>query len=227
MRTNEHEAPRRDPPQDSEATEAPERTWPWYRSPWFWGFTIGLVFLTALRPFLVWKPEPLPRLGSASVSASLWDVRGDETALDARIGGEVALVGIDCAEGQEGCVRTSAVMRKLWMVHEIVGDPPVQMIVMVSDAEEPKDLRRLRIQRDVDHPSWLHVGGDVVAVSSHLERVAASSAFPGGVQAGFDLNGGWLALVDGSGEVRGFYAAQRLDVVNELYHRVRQLRGEP
>jgi hypothetical protein len=173
----------------------------WYRTPWPWAFLLGVVLLTGMRPCLSRPAAPLGVLGEAPVS---W-----------RPPGEVGLVIL--AAGRS-C--TMASWPGLW---KAVG------LREQLDWRDGSLWWRVEVGAGPEAAAWwaVRAGADRLVREGVVwgSWWAAQSASDGaGVAQGQrDVEACGVALVDGSGRVRGLYSADTPEGRREVVHRLRSV----
>lgn len=186
------------------------------RNPYVWGFVIGIVTLTALRPRLRYIPEPPPVL-SQLPDFSLVGMDGRPYG-SAELRGQVYVASFFSASCRSDCPVATKGMSRL---QDGFAQKKIQGVRLVSisvdpEHDTPEVLTEYAKGAGVDPKRWTLLTGDP-------ERVRRLVVF--GFKLGFHT--GKLVLVDGRGRIRGTYGVDEMgldEVYNRAQHVLRQER---
>jgi len=211
--------PKADPAQAPAPDPAPDRhrppkatggsSPPLWRSPWVWGFVVGALTLTFMRPFLRRVPPPPP--GLAPLAELTWTSEGSGTegwtALDADA---IAVVLTEDATFTPAIERA----RKVALAWEATDTRRRAVVVLGHTASgcDTKALRRLAAETATPSVDW--AWGCVDAAGWDVLDAAWTEAAPDEVGIGEAI-----ALVDATGWLRALCDAREDAVVSEVWHR--------
>jgi len=195
------------------------------RNPYLWGFVIGIVTLTAIRPLLRHVPEPPPVLFPLP-AYSLTDQDGKPFG-SAELRGQVYIVSFFFTSCRSIC---PAVMHGMARLQEGYADRKIQGIRLVSisvdpEHDTPEVLRDYASRLKVDPARWTLLTGDTERVraivvdgfKTPMDAIPESGATPMDI-----AHTGKVALVDGQGNVRGFYDTNDMGL-DEVFNRAQHV----
>lgn len=200
------------------------------RNPYVWGFVIGIVTLTLIRPLLRHVPEPPPVL-SQLPEYSLVGVDGKPYG-SAELRGQVYVANFFFTSCRSIC---PAIMKGMTRLQDGFAQRNVKGIRLVSisvdpEHDTPEVLAEYAKGLGVDPVRWTLLTGDpekvrrLVVEGFKTPDVPASPAGPGPVDI---AHTGKLVLVDGAGRIRGYYDSTEMgldEVFNRAQHVLRQER---
>lgn len=200
------------------------------RNPYVWGFVIGIVTLTAIRPLLRHVPEPPPVL-SQLPSFSLVGMDGKPFG-SAELRGQVYVANFFFTSCRSIC---PAIMQGMGRLQAGFAERDVQGIKLVSisvdpEHDTPEILTAYAKALGVDPLRWMLLTGEpevvrrLVVDGFKTPVVAPPPQGPGPIDI---AHTGKLVLVDGSGRIRGYYGSDELgldEVFNRAQHVLRQQR---
>lgn len=188
---------------------SPNPATPLWRSPWVWGFIIGAVVLTSIRPFLRRVPPPPP--GIAPLAEVTWTTEQGAvegwTTIDADA---IAVVLVPDAVPGEATERA----RKVALAWETT-DTRRRAVVLLGASEQgcdAKALRRLARATATRSSEW---GWGCLAEDAWSNVSAAIGAGIPDDREVTDV----IAVVDAAGWLRAVCDATTDEVVSEVWHR--------
>ncbi len=201
-----------------------------YRNPYVWGFVIGIVTLTAIRPLLRHVPEPPPVL-SKLPEFSLVGMDGKPYG-SAELRGQVYVANFFFTSCRSIC---PAIMQGMGRLQAGFAERNVQGVRLVSisvdpEHDTPEVLREYAKGMGVDPARWTLLTGDPEQVRSLVVdgfKTPVVSPPPQGAGPIDIAHTGKLVLVDGSGRIRGYYGSDEMgldEVFNRAQHVLRQQR---
>jgi protein SCO1/2 len=194
------------------------------RNPWFWAIAAGLVLVPMSRLFFRHVPEP-PAPIATLPSFSLVDQDGQAfTAAD--LTGEVWVVDFFFVSCPTICPQLTAAMKRLAEGFERV-DADVKLLSITVDPENdtPERLREYATAQGIDTSRWRLLTGTresiealvVGGFGTHMgERTALGDVYDIAHATKF-------AIVDGQGQIRGYYDALSEEGLDEVFHRARRV----
>ena len=203
------------------------------RSPYAWGFVIGIVTLTLIRPLLRHIPEPPPVL-SELPEFSLVGVDGKPFG-SAELRGQVYVVNFFFTSCRSICPAIMKGMARLqdgFAARNIAG---IRLVSISVDPERdtPEVLGAYGKELGVDPLRWTLLTGDpetvrrLVVDGFKTPLAAPAPEAPGPIDI---AHTGKLVLVDGLGRIRGYYDSNELgldEVYNRAQHVLSQERETP
>jgi len=200
------------------------------RNPYVWGFVIGIVTLTAIRPLLRHVPEPPPVL-SQLPEFSLVGMDGKPYG-SAELRGQVYIANFFFTSCRSIC---PAIMQGVGRLQAGLTERNIQGIRLVSisvdpEHDTPEVLRAYAKGIGVDPGRWSLVTGDPESVRRLVVdgfKTPMDSPPTGGAEPMDIAHTGKLVLVDGAGHVRGYYDSDEMgldEVFNRAQHVLRQER---
>ena len=201
-----------------------------FRNPYVWGFLIGIVMLTAIRPFLRRIPEPPPVL-SQLPEYSLVGMDAKPYG-SAELRGKVYIANVFSTDCRSIC---PPVMKGMARLQDGFAQRKIQGIRLVSISVDPEHdtpavLTEYAKGLSVDPERWTLLTGDPERVRQLVVfgfKTPVVSAPPGGPGPIDIAHTGKLVLVDGLGRIRGYYGADEMaldEVYNRAQHVLRQER---
>ena len=198
------------------------------KTPWPWVFFIGVILLTAIRPWLVNKPDPPPVIGQIG-SFSLFDQDGDPF-VSADLDGSITIVGFFFTSCRSICPVLMAQIQSLAARFAEKGIDDIRFLSISVDPERdtPSVLRAYAEQRDLPLDRWTLLTGDPEAIRHavveifHTPMGAVEETSPGVMDI---AHTGKLLLIDRERGLRGYYDSDDSGL-DELYHRSLHVRAE-
>jgi protein SCO1/2 len=198
------------------------------RNPYVWGFLIGIVTLTAIRPLLRHIPEPPPVTGQVP-EFSLVDSDGKAFG-SAELKGQVYIASFFFTSCRSICPVIMHGMAKLQAGFDERGIKGIRLVSISVDPEHdtPEVLRAYGKDLGVKPERWTLLTGDpekiravvVDGFKTPLEAAPQTPASPIEI-----AHTGKVVLVDGSGGIRGYYATDEMgldEVFNRAQHVLRK-----
>ena len=195
------------------------------KNPLFWWFIIGIVTLTALRPFLRRVPEPPPVIGQAPSFALVADDGRTFGSDDLR--GQVYIVSFFFTRCRTICPAIMHGMHRLQQGFAERGVTGVRLLSISVDPEydTPEVLRAYAKDLGVDSTRWTLLTGD-----PELGRAVVIQGFKTPMEAApppapdlIDIaHTGKVVLVDGAGGIRGYYGTDEMGL-DEVYNRAQHV----
>lgn len=200
------------------------------RNPYVWGFLIGIVTLTAIRPLLRHIPEPPPVL-SQLPAFTLTGIDGKPFGSE-DLRGQVYIANFFFTSCRSIC---PAVMSGMARLQDGFAQRNIQGIRLVSISVDPGHdtpavLGEYAKGLKVDPSRWTLLTGDADLVSRLVVdgfKTPLAKPPPGGPGPVDIAHTGKLVLVDGAGRIRGYYASDEMgldEVYNRAQHVLRQER---
>jgi protein SCO1/2 len=200
------------------------------RNPYVWGFVIGIVTLTAIRPLLRRVPEPPPVL-SQLPEFTLVSSDGKPFG-SAELRGQVYIANFFFTSCRSIC---PAIMQGMSRLQAGFAERNIEGIRLVSISVDPEHdtpgvLDTYARQMGVDPHRWTLLTGDEDKVRSLVVdgfKTPVVSPPQGGAGPIDIAHTGKLVLVDGRGRIRGYYGTDELgldEVFNRAQHVLRQQR---
>jgi protein SCO1/2 len=203
------------------------------RNPYIWGFIIGIVTLTAIRPLLRRIPEPPPVL-STLPEFTLSGVDGKPFG-SRDLAGQVYVVNFFFTRCGSIC---PAIMRGVGRLQAGFAERGIEGIRLVSISvdpayDTPEVLKEYGASHGVDPTRWTLLTGDQERVRTLVVdgfKTPMERAPDGGPTLVEVAHTGKLVLVDAHGRIRGYYDSDDLgldEVYNRAQHVLRQERERP
>ena len=203
------------------------------RSPYVWGFVIGIVTLTLIRPLLRHIPEPPPVL-SELPEFSLVGVDGKPFG-SAELRGQVYVVNFFFTSCRSICPAIMKGMARLQDGFAARNFAGIRLVSISVDPERdtPEVLGAYGKELGVDPLRWTLLTGDpekvrrLVVDGFKTPLAAPAPEAPGPIDI---AHTGKLVLVDGLGRIRGYYDSNELgldEVYNRAQHVLSQERETP
>jgi len=200
------------------------------RNPYVWGFVIGIVMLTAIRPFLRRIPEPPPVLFQLQ-EYSLVGMDGKPYG-SAELRGQVYVANFFSTNCRSIC---PAIMKGMARLQDGFAQRKIQGVRLVSisvdpEHDTPEVLTEYAKGMGVDPLRWTLLTGDPAAVRRLVVdgfKTPVVAPPPGGPGPIDIAHTGKLVLVDGLGRIRGYYGSDDMgldEVYNRAQHVLRQER---
>jgi len=203
------------------------------RNPYLWGFLIGIVTLTLIRPLLRHVPEPPPVL-SQLPEFSLVGIDGKPYG-SAELTGQVYIASFFFTSCRSIC---PAIMKGVARLQDGFAQRNIDGIRLVSisvdpEHDTPEVLADYAKGMGVDPRRWTLLTGAPEPVRRLVVdgfKTPLVPGEPGGPEQGpIDIaHTGKLVLVDGLGRIRGYYDSNDLgldEVYNRAQHVLRQQRA--
>ena len=201
------------------------------RNPYVWGFVIGVVTLTAIRPLLRHVPEPPPVL-SQPPPFSLVGIDGTPYGSE-QLHGQVYVANFFFTSCRSIC---PAIMQGMGRLQAAFAERNVRGVRLVSisvdpEHDTPEVLGTYAKGLSADPERWTFLTGDPERVRRLVVdgfKTPLASPPPLSPDAVDIAHTGKLVLVDGFGRIRGYYGSDEpgLDeVFNRAQHVLRQERG--
>lgn len=188
---------------------------PLWKNPWVVGWTIGMVVITGIRPFLRRIPEPPPVL--AQVGEVVLTVDGADWTPATPSPGATLMVLTGATPS--GSSEPLWLLRKLSVVFAAAGFDEVRFVVgspSVGDTAKWAGAMSSQLGVGADQ-SWIFATGEgVETLTATVEPWTGGRAVTSGV-----------ILLDEAGQVRGFYGADTYESLSEVYHRTRHVVHPP
>jgi protein SCO1/2 len=196
------------------------------RSPWIWGFLIGIVTITAMRPFLRHVPDPPPVLAQLP-AWELVDSGGRPYGSD-DLAGTVYVVGFFTTDCDPGCPDLMRSMSELQARYDRTAEEDIRLVgISVDPARDTADRLADHAERYGVNPGrWTLVAGDPELVEQLVlggfRNGPGEQALPGTALLQV-ADAGKLVLVDRAGGIRGYYGTDEMGL-DEIFHRSRHVR---
>jgi protein SCO1/2 len=200
------------------------------RNPYVWGFVIGIVTLTAIRPLLRHVPEPPPVL--FQLPAFTLEGQDGKPFGSRELRGQVYIASFFFTSCRSIC---PAIMHGMGRLQAGLAERNVQGVRLVSisvdpEHDTPEILSEYAKGMGVDSGRWTLLTGDPEQVRALVVDGFKTPVVPAPPQGAEPLDiahTGKLVLVDGSGRVRGYYGSDEMgldEVFNRAQHVLRQER---
>jgi protein SCO1/2 len=200
------------------------------RNPYVWGFAIGIVTLTLIRPLLRHVPEPPPVL-SQLPTFSLVGVDGRPYGT-VELRGQVYVANFFFTSCRSIC---PAIMTGMSRLQDGFAQRNIKGIRLVSisvdpEHDTPEVLSAYAKGMGINPLRWTLLTGDaeqvrrLVVDGFKTPVIAPPSGGPGPIDI---AHTGKLVLVDGAGRIRGYYGSDEMaldEVYNRAQHVLRQER---
>jgi len=201
---------------------------PVWKTPWPWLFLAGVVAITAIRPFLIRRPDPPRKLGEIG-HFRLIDESGAPFG-SAELEGSVYVASFFFTSCPSICPTLMNAVASLESRYTENGIEDIRLISITVDPErdDPATLRAYAERRNLPLERWTLLTGTPDAIRSVvLERFRTPLADPEEVAPGvFDIaHTGKLLLVDPAGGLRGYYDSDARGL-DEIFHRSLHVRAE-
>jgi protein SCO1/2 len=216
-----------------------------FRSPYLWAFLVGIVTITALRPFMRHVPDPPPVLGQVP-AFRLTDQRGLPFG-SADLEGRVWVAGFFLTRCPRPCPELMEAMSRLGGRYGAAGMSDRVRLVSISvepTADTPERVAEYAESLGADPARWSLLTGEPEAVRELLADGFRLAMEPPrtpdperSTDPADDVHTAQFVLVDGLGQVRGYYEVlnrelymgfeEGIDVaVDEVFHRSRHVLAE-
>jgi protein SCO1/2 len=200
------------------------------RNPYFWGFVIGIVTLTLIRPLLRHIPEPPPVLSQLPAFTLVGEDGNPYGSADLR--GQVYVANFFFTSCRSIC---PAIMHGMSRLQDGFAQRNIDGIRLVSisvdpEHDTPEVLAAYAKGMGIDPRRWTLLTGDPEQVRRLVVdgfKTPVIDPPPGGSEPIDIAHSGKLVLVDGSGRIRGYYGTDELgldEVYNRAQHVLRQQR---
>lgn len=189
--------------------------------PWHFATVFGLVIVTAMRPCTRHVPEPPPVL-SQLPAFELVDQDGQPFTAES-LRGKVWVAGLIFTTCPSTCPKISRAMLSLQERYVQHGIDDIKLVSFSVDPENdtPAVLKTYAGHLGADESRWRFVTGPVEAMEKLVVGGFASAMDKTTGPAGMiDIaHTTKLVLVDGDGNVRGYYASDDEMGLDEVFHR--------
>jgi protein SCO1/2 len=200
------------------------------RNPYVWGFVIGIVTLTLIRPLLRRVPEP-PQVLSQLPAYALVGVDGNPYG-SAELHDQVYVANFFFTSCRSIC---PAIMHGMGRLQDGFRQRDVTGIRLVSisvdpEHDTPEVLAEYGKGMGIDPARWTLLTGDPEQIRRLVVDGFKAPVIdpPAGGSGPMDIaHSGKLVLVDGSGRIRGYYDTNEMgldEVYNRAQHVLRQQR---
>jgi protein SCO1/2 len=201
---------------------------PWYKSLFLWYFVIGVVTLTALRPFLRREPPPPPVLRQLP-AFELVD-QNHKTFSLSDLQDQVWVANFIFTRCGSICPILTHQMASLQERYETYGFDEIKLLSISVDPEydTPDVLKEYAELNGADPERWTFLTGDLEAVRALvIEGFATAMSEQLENEAGMmDIaHTGKFVIVDRQGAIRGYYDSDQ-EGLDEVYHRSRHVLNE-
>lgn len=204
---------------DQETAETPRRRLG--ISPYLVAFFVGIVCLTLMRPLLRREPAP-PPLVARLPEFELTAADGTPFGRD-QLAGKVWIADFFFTRCTSICPLLTATMGRIGRRLDEAGIDDVRLLSITVDPEHdtPERLRTYGDEHGIDPRRWTLVTGDAervrrLVVEGFLQPLGQPETTDAGL---IDIaHAGRLALIDGTGGLRGFYSSEPLGL-DEIFHR--------
>lgn len=213
------------------APNMPEGGWlrrNFMRYPWHFATVVGLVTITAMRPCTRHVPEPPPVISSLPAFA-LVDQDGQPFTTET-MRGQVWVAGLIFTRCPSTCPKISRAM--LDLQHRLIeADVDVNLVSFSVDPDNdtPAVLKTYASHLgDADESRWRFVTGPVSAMEALVVGGFASAMDRTTTKAGMiDIaHTTRLVLIDGDGNIRGYYSSDDESGIDEVFHRAQHVLRE-
>lgn len=200
------------------------------RNIWWVSGVLGILTITAIRPLLRRIPEPPAVMFTLPADYALVDQHGAPFT-PATLRGKVWVAGFVFTHCPSICPTVTKAMADLRGRFDRLG-LEIEMVSFTVDParDTPEVLAAYAVESGADNPRWRFVTGkpdDVVALVRHGFYLGVGPAKPTGVDNMYDIShSSQLALVDGEGNVRGFYGIEAEQGLDEIFHRAQHVLAE-
>lgn len=190
------------------------------RYPWHFGAVAGIVIITAMRPCTRHVPEPPPVL--SQVPAFELVDQDNQPFTSESLRGRVTVAGFMFTSCPSTCPKISRAMLSLqerYAQHKIAD---VRLVSFSVDPENdtPDVLKKYAGHLGADESSWRFVTGPLAAMQALVVGGFASAMDKQmGEHGMIDIaHTTKLVLIDGAGNIRGYYASDEQGL-DEIFHR--------
>ena len=196
----------------------------WLRSPFFWAAVGGLIFIPLMRPLLTREPAP-PEPMFQLPAFELTDSRGEAFG-SADLEDQVWVANFVFTRCASICPLLTRAMGRLQQRYaEENMDVRLVSVSVDPQFDTPERLREYGKIHGVDDERWSLLTGPEARV-----RALVVDGFKTAMGQVEELEGGLIdvahygkfVLVDGDGQVRGFYSSDE-DGLDEIFHRSRHV----
>ncbi len=196
-----------------------------HQNPYLWAFVIGCLTVTAMRPLLRHIPKPPPVLGQLP-EFSLVDAQGAPLG-SAELAGQVWIASFFFTRCPSICPLLMTRVASLQKRFREAGIDSIRLVSITVDPahDTPERLREAAPRYGVDETRWQLVTGPLERVRALL---TAGFKVPGAEGIGTDgdiPHTAKVVLVDGKGQIRGYYDTDE-DGLDEVFHRSQHVLDE-
>lgn len=195
---------------------------PFYKSPFFWGFVIGVIALTAIRPLMRKVPDPppvgadLPAIEATEVNRQTGESSGGATIHHSAETDGILVLTIVSAECDQACQQALEVAYRVER-RMSRSDVPARFITIAPHTLSTAVFTTLANEHFPYADDWrLLKVTETSALASTLDTrsgVESSRSF------GTIASEGYLWIVDADGHLRGRYDSGSDDAAAEVFHR--------
>lgn len=198
------------------------------RNPYVWGFVIGIVTLTAIRPLLRHVPAPPPVIGQVPAYTLVDDAGKPYGSQDLQ--GQVYVVSFFFTSCRSIC---PAIMRGMARLQDGLDQRGVEGVRLVSitvdpEHDTPETLRAYAGELGVKATRWTLLTGDPASIKrvvvdgfkTPMDPAQRTPSEPMDI-----AHTGKVVLVDGQGRIRGYYDTDEMgldEVFNRAQHVLRE-----
>ncbi len=142
---------------------------PFYKSPWVWGFIIGAVALTAMRPLqdaMLRAPPPIAEIGSWKLVDDTGKAFGSDD-----LKGHVYVANFMFTRCRSICLDLTKAMKEVEAKTTRHGDA-LRLVSFTVDPvyDTPEKLRAYREKFEAQSPRWTYVTGELDAVHELIAK---------------------------------------------------------
>ncbi|MBC8073367.1 MAG: SCO family protein [Deltaproteobacteria bacterium] len=200
----------------------------WFRKyVWAISAVLAVVTITLMRPRLRHVPEPPPILSALPAEWSLVDHRGEPFTAES-LHGKVWVAGFVFTSCPSTCPEVTRAMGELRDRFDRM-EVDVEMVAFTVDPAHDTPAVLAEYAASVgDNPKWRFVTGEHEAVRQLVRfgfQLGIGAREPSSAGAGmYDIaHSTKLALVDGDGNVRGYYGIEPDQGLDEIFHRAQHV----
>jgi protein SCO1 len=190
------------------------------RSPWVWGFLIGIVTLTLLRPILRYIPDPPPVSGQVP-EFTLVDEKGEAFG-SKELRGQIYIASFFSTGCSSSCPAVMKGMKRLQdaFVRREINGIRLASISVDPEHDTPEVLRAYAKELGADPARWTFLTGDPAAIRAVVVDGFKASPEPVGL-----AHSERVVLVDAQGGIRGSYGTDEMGL-DEVYNRAQHVQRQ-
>ena len=199
---------------------------PFWRNPYVVAFVLGCIFVTLLRPFLRFEPQPPPILSDLP-AFTLTDDTGKSLS-KGDLAGQVWIASFFFTHCPSVCPVLMTRMVELQKRFADAGITGVRLVSITVDParDTPEVLRAAESRYGVDPARWTLVTGETERVHQLLVGGFKVPGLDAGALANGDIpHTTKVVLVDGRGRIRGYYDTDESGL-DEVFHRAQHVLKE-